>query len=111
MTIRTAISRPIGTMVAHGFAEIDIQAELALAHRLGAQVLEIFPEWRGEPDPRELKLRVADSGLAIHSAHGCWAGQTIRAQRVDLGQTDRRAHRESVDDLKRCVDWLRDAGG
>jgi sugar phosphate isomerase/epimerase len=98
-------------MIAYGFPEIDLQAELTLAHRLGAQVVEIFPEWRNEPDPRELRLMVADSGLLIHSAHGCWAGQTIRAQRVDLAQVDRRGHRESVDDLKRCVDWLRDAGG
>src|SRR5215217_2455240 len=104
MTIGASIPRPIGTMVAYGFAEIDLQAELTLAHRLGAQVLEIFPEWRDEPDPRELRVMVADSGLRVHSAHGCWAGQTIRAQRVDLAQVDRRAHRESVDDLKRCVD-------
>jgi sugar phosphate isomerase/epimerase len=111
MTTGPVISRPIGTMVAYGFADVDFDAELAVARRLGARVLEIFPEWRREPDPRPLRRIVGDAGLSIHSAHGCWAGQTIRAQRVDLGQTDPQAHRQSVDDLKRCVDWLRDAGG
>ncbi len=53
----------------------------------------------------------ADHGLAIHSAHGCWGGRTIRADRVDLGSTDPTIHRESVDDLKRCTDWLEVAGG
>ena len=54
-------------------------------HRLGAAVLEILPDWRLFPDPRALRDRVADAGLAIHSAHGCWGGQSIRAPRVDLG--------------------------
>jgi sugar phosphate isomerase/epimerase len=98
-------------MVAYGFAAIDLDSDLTLAHRLGASVLEIFPEWRSLPDPGVLRGRVADSGLTIHSAHGCWGGQSIHAYRVDLGQPDPSVHRASVADLKRCVDWLGAAGG
>ncbi len=39
------------------------------------------------------------------------AGDTIRARRVDLGSLDPSTHRESIDDLKVCVDWLAEAGG
>ena len=74
-------------------------------------VLEILPEWSRFPDPALVRRQAADRGLAIHSAHGCWGGRTIRAHRVDLGATDPATHRESVDDLKRCVDWLAEAGG
>ena len=52
-----------------------------------------------------------DHGFKIHSAHGCWGGQTIRARRVDLGSTDPSTHQESIDDLMRCVDWLAAARG
>jgi sugar phosphate isomerase/epimerase len=111
MTIGSATQRSLGTMIAYGFDDLDLDAELDLAHRLGAGLLEIFPEWRLEPDPRLLRRRVADAGLAIHSAHGCWGGQTIRAPRVDLGHTDPTTRQEAVDDLRRCVDWLSAAGG
>lgn len=111
MTIEASYLRPLGTMVAYGFDTVDLAEDLALAHRLGAKVLEIFPEWRKEPDPRTLKVQVSDAGLAIHSAHGCWGGQSIRAERVDLGSPDPKRHRESVEDLQRCVDWLNTAGG
>jgi sugar phosphate isomerase/epimerase len=103
--------RKLGTMIAYGFADRELVGEFHLAHRLGAEVLEIFPQWRAEPDPALLRARVAEAGLAIHSAHGCWGGQTIRAGRVDLGHPDAETHRDSVDDLKRCVDWLAAAGG
>jgi sugar phosphate isomerase/epimerase len=98
-------------MVAYGFDRIDVAADLDLARRLGAGVLEVLPDWSRCPDPAALRSRVGDLGLAIHSAHGCWGGQTIRAARVDLGAPDPSAHRAAVDDLKRCVDWLRAAGG
>lgn len=111
MTIGSARRRSLGTMIAYGFDDVDLGAEFDLARRLGAEVLEIFPEWRLEPDPRLLRQRVADAGLAIHSAHGCWGGQSIRAARVDLGHTDPAARSEAVDDLRRCVDWLHSAGG
>src|SRR5512143_1229676 len=111
MAIAPTIRRPLGTMVAYGFPHVALEADLALAGRLGAEVLEIFPEWRGVPDPRVLRARVGAAGLAIHSAHGCWGGQTIRAPRVDLGRPETGPHREAVEDLKRCVDWLHEAGG
>ncbi|SIO62201.1 Sugar phosphate isomerase/epimerase [Singulisphaera sp. GP187] len=111
MTIESLYRRPLGTMVAYGFDLIAFASELELAHRLGAEVLEIFPEWRNEPDPTPLRVQVADAGLVIHSAHGCWGGQSIRAARVDLGNPDPDRQRESVEDLQRCLDWLQDAGG
>ena len=111
MTIATAIVRPLGTMVAYGFATVDFAAELALARRIGASVLEVLPEWRTLPDPGVLRRQVADAGLTLHSAHGCWGGQAIRAPRVDLGELDAAAHRAAVADLKACVDWLAAAGG
>ncbi|AGA26588.1 sugar phosphate isomerase/epimerase family protein [Singulisphaera acidiphila] len=111
MTIEASYRRSLGTMVAYGFDVVDFASELDLARHLGAEVLEIFPEWRSEPDPSSLRLRVSDAGLAIHSAHGCWGGQAIQAARVDLGFLDLPRHRESVEDLQRCVDWLNEAGG
>jgi sugar phosphate isomerase/epimerase len=98
-------------MVTYGFPDIDLDAELALAVRFGAALLEILPDWSRFPDPACVRMRAVDRGLAIHSAHGCWGGRTIRAARVDLGSTDPAAHRESVDDLRHCVDWLERAGG
>jgi sugar phosphate isomerase/epimerase len=111
MTIAPKFPRELGTMVAYGFTGLDFTAELALAHRLGATVLEILPDWRRYPDPGALRAPVADAGLSIHSAHGCWGGQAIRAPRVDLGSCDPPTHLASVDDLKRCIDWLAQAGG
>ncbi len=111
MTIAPKSPRELGTMVAYGFPGLDFTAELALAHRLGATVLEILPDWRRYPDPVALRAAVADAGLSVHSAHGCWGGQTIRAPRVDLGSCDRSTHLAAVDDLKRCVDWLAEVGG
>jgi sugar phosphate isomerase/epimerase len=98
-------------MITCGYPRIALESELALAVRIGASVLEILPAWSDYPDPGDLGDRAADHGLAIHSAHGCWAGQTIRAPRVDLGDTDANARQEAIDDLKRCIDWLLAAGG
>jgi sugar phosphate isomerase/epimerase len=98
-------------MVTYGFPDLDLEAELALAMQLGAAVLEILPEWGRLPDPGLLRRCAADRGLSIHSAHGCWGSRTIHATRVDLGSIQASTHRESVDDLKRCVDWLDAAGG
>jgi sugar phosphate isomerase/epimerase len=103
--------RLLGTMVTFGYPEIDFDDELSLAIRIGASVLEILPDWGRLPDPDVVRTQAADRGLSIHSAHGCWGGRTIRARRVDLGSTDASTHRESVDDLKGCVDWLAAAGG
>jgi sugar phosphate isomerase/epimerase len=98
-------------MVTYGYPDIDFDDELSLAIGIGATVLEILPQWSQLPDPVLVRRRAADRGLAIHSAHGCWGGQTIRARRVDLGATDLSTHRESVADLKGCIDWLARAGG
>jgi sugar phosphate isomerase/epimerase len=98
-------------MVTYGYPDHDLHAELALAARFGVELLEILPEWSRFPDPGLVRRSAVDSGMAIHSAHGCWGGRTIRASRVDLGAIDPLVHRESVDDLKRCADWLEAAGG
>jgi sugar phosphate isomerase/epimerase len=98
-------------MVTYGYPDIELDAELSLANRFGATVLEILPEWSRFPDPVVARERAAGRGLSIHSAHGCWGGRSIRAARVDLGSTDRSTHEESILDLKRCVDWLEQAGG
>ena len=111
MMIATEIRRPLGTMIVYGFARSDLEVDLAIAGRLGAEVLEILPDWRASPDPRPLRARVEELGLKIHSAHGCWGSRSIWAHRVDLGSTDAGTWRESVEDLERCVDWLVAAGG
>ncbi len=103
--------RALGTMVTYGYPGCTLEAELALAMRFRVEVLEILPEWSLYPDPGQLHLCAADHGLAIHSAHGSWGSRSIRADRVDLGSTNPAIHRESVDDLKRCADWLNEAGG
>lgn len=103
--------RLLGTMITYGYRGIDLGDELELASGLGVSVLEILPGWSAFPDPAGLALRVQDHGFKIHSAHGCWGGQTIRARRVDLGSTDPGTRQESIDDLMRCVDWLAVAAG
>jgi len=97
-------------MIVHGFPRARLDDELDLADWIGAETLEILPLWRNLPDPAALRDRVADRGLTIHSAHGCWGGESIRAARVDLGSLEPSTHRDSVDDLKRCVDWAATAG-
>jgi sugar phosphate isomerase/epimerase len=111
MTIATKIRRPLGTMIVDGFPKSDVEVDLAIAERLGAEVLEILPFWSAYPDPSRLRSKVEARGLRIHSAHGCWGGQSIQADRVDLGSPDGPTWLASVDDLKRCVDWLETAGG
>ena len=103
--------RLLGTMITYAYRAIELRDELELARGLGASVLEILPGWSAFPDPLALAVRVQDHGFKIHSAHGCWGGQSIRARRVDLGSIDPFTHQESIDDLMRCVDWLAAAGG
>lgn len=105
------IVRPLGTMVAYGFEKGSVLVDLEVASRIGATVLEILPDWPRLPDPIAMRAIAGDHGFAIHSAHGCWGGRSILARRVDLGSEDLATWRASVDDLKRCLDWLRDAGG
>jgi sugar phosphate isomerase/epimerase len=98
-------------MVAHGFPEKDVAVDLDLALRLGASCVEILPHWRSLPDPDEVRRLAEDRGLSVHSAHGCWGGQSIAARRVDLGSPDEETRRASVDVIRRCLDWTRQAGG
>jgi sugar phosphate isomerase/epimerase len=98
-------------MIAYGYPRLSLDSELDLAERIGASVLEILPEWRTLPDPAVLRRAAEGRGLRIHSAHGCWGGQSIRAERVDLGHPEPAAFRDSLDDLRRCLDWLAAAGG
>jgi sugar phosphate isomerase/epimerase len=111
MTIAPRIRRQLGTMIVHGFPKANLEVDLAIAGRLGATVLEILPFWKGFPDPVPLRERTEALGLRIWSAHGCWGGQSIRADRVDLANPNAATWSASVDDLKRCVDWLKTAGG
>jgi sugar phosphate isomerase/epimerase len=111
MQITPRIARPLGTMVAYGFARGDIRVDLDLAQRMGATCLEILPDWRRLPDPDSLRSNVAENGLTIHSAHGCWGAQAIAAPRVDLASTVEETRLASVEDIRRCVDWLAAAGG
>ncbi len=103
--------RPLGTMIAYGFARGHVETDLAIAQRLGATCVEALPDWRTLPDPATLANRLADTGMTLHSAHGCWGGQSIVAPRVDLGSLDPATWSASLDDLKRCLDWLGAAGG
>jgi len=102
--------RVLGTMIVHGFPRADLDDELDLAEWIGAEALEILPYWRRLPDPAAPRTRAADRGLAVHSVHGCWGRESIQAERVDLGSLDPAVHRDSIDDLKRCVDWAASAG-
>jgi sugar phosphate isomerase/epimerase len=111
MTQTPTFRRPIGTMVAYGFAGLALDADLDIARSLRATTLEVLPSWSAWPDPAEFRRRVEGAGFTLHSAHGCWGSQSIRAPRVDLGSTDPQTQRASVDDLKRCLDWLDEAGG
>jgi sugar phosphate isomerase/epimerase len=98
-------------MIAYGFPRGHLETDVAIAHRLGARCVEVLPDWRALPDPKPLRSQLADAGLVLHSAHGCWGGQAIRAERVDLGDTDAGRRQTGIDDIARCVDWLAEAGG
>lgn len=111
MKITPRIDRSFGTMVAYGFGNKDVGHDLDLAIRMGASCVEVLPHWRGLPDPVELGRRASDVGLTIHSAHGCWGAQSIEARRVDLASTDDGTRLASLDDIRRCIDWTRQAGG
>lgn len=98
-------------MIAYGFARGHLTVDLGIALQIGASCVEVLPDWRQYPDPIVLKVHAEDAGISVHSAHGCFSGQAIAARRVDLGSVDPDTWRTSVDDLRRCVDWLAAAGG
>lgn len=103
-------ARVLGTMIVHGFPRANLDDELDLAEWMGARTLEILPSWRRLPDPASPRVRAADRGITVHGVHGCWGRESIRAERVDLGSPDPAVHRDSIDDLTRCVDWAAAAG-
>ncbi len=105
------VPRALGTMVAYGFDRGSVSTDLDIARDIGATCLEILPDWASFPDPSEIRRIGSDRGFTIHSAHGCWGGQSIHAPRVDLGSIDDVTRSNSVDDLRRCLDWLAAAGG
>lgn len=107
----TAGPRPIGTMITYGFPREHLEVDLEIARKLGATVLEILPHWKALPDPLALRNRLKDTELRIHSAHGCWGGQSIAADRVDLGDPELAGRTASVRDIGRCLDWLAAVGG
>ena len=111
MRITPRIARPLGTMIAYGFPEKDVARDLELAQKMGVSCVEALPHWRALPDPLALRQRVEGRGLTVHSAHGCWGGQSIEARRVDLGSLDLETRLASLDDIRRCIDWVHRAGG
>ncbi|MDB5353364.1 MAG: sugar phosphate isomerase/epimerase [Planctomycetota bacterium] len=104
-------ARPLGTMVAYGFERGLIAVDLEVARQIGATCVEVLPDWPNLPDPIALRTLIADGGFTVHSAHACWGGRSILAPRVDLGSIEPPTWEASLEDLKRCLDWLRDAGG
>jgi sugar phosphate isomerase/epimerase len=103
--------RALGTMIAYGFPNVDLEVDLGVAARLKAKVLEILPDWRNLPDPITLRNRLSHTDLTIHSVHGCWGGQAINAYRVDLADPDRANRLAALDDQRRSLDWLDVVGG
>lgn len=98
-------------MITQGYPGIKLAGEFDLAARIGASVVEVLPNWSVYPPPDDVARMSSERGIAIHSAHGCWGGQSIKASRVDLASTEASTHRASIDDLRRCIDWLEAAGG
>src|SRR5262245_39351645 len=98
-------------MVTYGFPRGHLKTDLALAKQIGATNVEVLPDWRASPDPLQLRQTLQDQNVTLHSAHGCWGGQSILATRVDLGHPDLETWQQSLDDLRRCLDWLAGAGG
>jgi len=103
--------RLLGTMIAYGYPGLSLESEFDLVDRIGAEVVEILPNWSALPSPSEVRQQALDRGIRIHSAHGCWGGQSIKALRVDLASTDPIVHQASLDDLRRCLDWIEEADG
>jgi sugar phosphate isomerase/epimerase len=106
-----SVVRDLGTMITYGYPRGHLETDLAIAARLGATCVEVLPAWAALPDPQVLRRRLEDAGVTLHSAHGCWGGQTIRADRVDLADLDEGRRQAGVDDVLRCLDWLAEAGG
>ncbi|GAC1463237.1 MAG: hypothetical protein NVSMB9_00460 [Isosphaeraceae bacterium] len=111
MVIAMSIVRKLGTMVAYGYRGLDLSVDLALALRLGAELVEILPDWRAFPAPTDARRQVADAGLTVHSIHGCWGRQSIGQLKVDLGSTETKTQVASIDNVKTCIEWAQAVGG
>ena len=108
----TSRHEPLGTMVTYGYPDIELAAELALAARLG-----VGDCWRSCRNGADSPTRPWCAGRppigACRSTAPTAAGAAGRSERSasTSGRPTATIHRESVDDLKRCVDWLDEAGG
>lgn len=98
-------SRPLGMMVVHTPAGPILETDIKLAVSIGATVVEILPKWNFLPPPNEIAEKIEDAGLSIWSTHGPWGGQSIEAVRVDLSEIRPQLRQDSIDDVRRALDW------
>ena len=80
--------RALGTMITYGYPDIELADELALAARLGAEVLEILPEWSRFPDPGLVRRAAADARDGDPQRPWLLGRPDHPRRRVDLGATD-----------------------
>lgn len=111
MEIAMTSVRPLGTMITYGFRQGLLDVDLEIARWLEATHLEILPDWGEFPDASALRRRLDAEGFVLWSAHGAWGSRTVEADRIDLADLDASARRQSLDDLRRCLDWVKTAGG
>lgn len=103
-------SRPLGMMVVHSPDGPILETDIKLAVSIGASLVEILPRWNILPPPNEIAAKVEDAGLSIWSTHGPWGGQSIEAARVDLSDIRPKFRQDSIDDLRRALDWSASLG-
>jgi len=92
-------------MIVHSPAAKVIDTDLKISQELGAKYVEVLPRWSDLPPAEELRFHIERTGLEIWSTHGPWGRQSIRAERVDLADTNLRMRQESLEDLLRATDW------
>ena len=84
----TVAKRLPGTMITYGYPRLSLASELDLAERFGVDVLEILPDWASLPDPGRCERRWPTGGWPSTAPTAAGEGRSIRADRVDLGDTD-----------------------
>ena len=99
----------LGTMVIFGFPP-PFAGQLALASRLGATHLELYVNWKADPDPCAARDQADAAGLVVHSVHAAWGSETIDAERIDLSHPVAEVRGPSVAEVGRCLDWAAQAG-
>lgn len=97
--------RKLGVMVTAGFRNVATADDLRVARSIEAVCVEVLPNWRDCPDPGPVGREICDAGQLVHSVHGGWGSNSIVCERIDLGSGDERVRGESVDDVRRCIDW------